>query len=190
MTRTILLAATLLWPALQAQDNRLPVPDEAAQKKAEETIREVFAEQYAKKDKDARVALAGTLIGKANETKDDNAARYVMLREARDVAAGVGRIDYAFAAIDLAAKLYRIDAFAEKKDTVDRAARAVRDPIDLSWVLAGLMYLAGEAIGRDDYDTASDLLSQAGKLAKKTKNPALPARVKKLRKDARTIETE
>src|SRR5437773_12297824 len=62
------------------------VPDEPSQVKAERMVREVFARDYAEHMPPQRVALAQKMIQQANETADDPAARFVLLREARDLA--------------------------------------------------------------------------------------------------------
>src|SRR5947208_2899208 len=66
------------------------VPDEPSQARAERMVREVFATDYASHAPAARVALAHRMIQQANDTADDPAARFVLLREARDLASSAG----------------------------------------------------------------------------------------------------
>jgi len=66
------------------------VPDEPSQARAQRLVREVYAKELASKDVGERRALAQKMIAAAMESGDDSAARFVLLKEARDVAAGAG----------------------------------------------------------------------------------------------------
>jgi hypothetical protein len=84
----VFLAILLLSTAQPA--DRLPVPDQASQLKAEKTIKDLFRTEYAKKKSADQVELAGKLLKQAEETNDDSTGRFVLLREARDIAARAG----------------------------------------------------------------------------------------------------
>ena len=75
---TLLLAAVLLSIAQGGQEARLPAPDPAAQKQAEKSVREIFAEDYSRKSPAERKLLAKKLLSVAAETKDDPPVRYVL----------------------------------------------------------------------------------------------------------------
>src|SRR5687768_3612025 len=79
-----LSAAPATRPALQH------VPDEPSQARAERMVREVYAKELASKDLFERRALAQKLIAAAMETNDDPAARFVLLKEAREVSVTAG----------------------------------------------------------------------------------------------------
>src|SRR5687767_38462 len=68
----------------------LHVPDDPSQAKAERMVREVYAKEYATSDPAARRALAGRMLRQAMDSGNDAAARFVLLREARDIAASAG----------------------------------------------------------------------------------------------------
>src|SRR5436190_670074 len=85
------------------------VPDEPSQAKAERMVREVFGSQITSKDPSERRAVAQKMVVAAGESADDAAARFVLLREARDVAAGAGDAYVARRAIALMGKSYAVD---------------------------------------------------------------------------------
>src|SRR5437667_544716 len=76
-----------------------PVPNADQQKAEEKSVREVFKDEFAKTSPTDRLALVKKLIEQSLETKDDPPVRYVLLREARDLAAALGNADLAFRAI-------------------------------------------------------------------------------------------
>src|SRR6516164_3725658 len=80
---------------------KAPLPPKAAQDKALKLVLEVFQEDLAAaKEPAARVKLAAELLQQARETKDDQALRYVLLQQARDLAAEGSDANLAFSAID------------------------------------------------------------------------------------------
>src|SRR5947209_4704263 len=93
------LAFTLTLHAGQP-GQQAPVPTTPAQQKAEALVKEVYEAEYAKaqKDNDAKKQLATTLLQEGRLTDDDLAAKYVLFREARDLAAQVGDVPTALQA--------------------------------------------------------------------------------------------
>src|SRR5437870_1172087 len=71
-------------------DERAAVPPGPDLEKAQATVRELFKAEFAKTKTTDRIALAAKLFHQALDTKDDPAAKYVLLREARDLAAKAG----------------------------------------------------------------------------------------------------
>src|SRR5437667_4303042 len=75
------------------------VPDGATRREAEKMIRDVFNDEYAKKDRADRLALARKLLAQEAETKDDPAARFVLFSQASELSAQAGDVVMAFRAI-------------------------------------------------------------------------------------------
>src|SRR5262245_60920295 len=113
----MLLVVSLLLAALQ--DSRLPPPDAAAQKNAEKLVRDIFKDEYNRKDAVSRRALAQKLIKQAGETADDPTSRFVLLSEARDLAADGGDVRTALAAAQQLAKTYAVDPAGAKRAVLD-----------------------------------------------------------------------
>src|SRR5205823_4609513 len=99
-------------PGDQPARKKLPVPDKAGQLKAHKLVQEVYGEDYAKAREDP-VALAGlarTLLQEARDTTDDAAARYVLYREAAQLAAQAGDVQTALQAVEEAAQEFTVPA--------------------------------------------------------------------------------
>src|ERR1700730_10299006 len=70
---------------------RLPIPAKKELVKAEELVRDIFKEEIDKaKDAETRTKLAIYLLQQGDESSEDAAARYVLYREARDLAIKAG----------------------------------------------------------------------------------------------------
>src|SRR5579863_9872177 len=79
--------ALFLWALLQAGSPSplAPVPDPAAQKEIEKTLRDIFKAEYQKRAPADRLALAEKLKEQAQGSKDDPPTQYVLGSEARDL---------------------------------------------------------------------------------------------------------
>src|SRR5437868_3206159 len=102
MTRLIALAICVGAGLLAAATaGALPAPpDAAAQEKSQKLVRDLFKDAYARTAPADRLALAKALRKEAEGTSADPAGKFVLLREARDVAAGAGDFAAAMEAVD------------------------------------------------------------------------------------------
>lgn len=87
----------------------LPVPKSLEQGRVDRPLREKFKTEFASRDPQARGAL-GRKLREAADKETDPTARFVMLREARDLAVDAGDFSYAMAVIDDIAATFAIDA--------------------------------------------------------------------------------
>src|SRR5687768_14385034 len=102
----------------------VPVPGPAAQAKALAAVKATFAAEYRKTRRQDRVDLAAQLLHQVAEPGNDDAARYVLLREARDIAAAAGDVATALAAVDVAAVVFEgIDPVALKLEALSIASK-------------------------------------------------------------------
>src|SRR5437667_417142 len=123
---SLLLASFLVLPdaaradeiRVEPQEKKLDIPDDAAVKEAEKTIRSLFKDDYAKRSPADRGALAKNLLKQAMDTKDENAARYVLFRESQDLAARIGEIETAFRAIDEMCRIYATNSLILKNSAL------------------------------------------------------------------------
>src|SRR6187549_3466884 len=116
--------------ALAPQQNRLPVPGSAAQKKAETLLKEIFKDEYGRKAPADRLALARTMMKQASETSDDVAARYVMLRESKDLALQGNDWDLSLKAADAIGKAFEEDVLSMKAAILSTASRGTKIPAE------------------------------------------------------------
>src|SRR5438876_7307597 len=129
------------WPEHE-QDKKLPVPDASAQKQAEKLIRDIFKDDYAKKGLAERTALARKMLDQAIETKDDPTSRYVLLREARDLAGQSAELDLAFKAVDQIAADFEGEVVSMKVAVVSSAAKAAKTPEEFQKLARSFLTLA------------------------------------------------
>src|SRR5262249_56077158 len=77
-----------------AQEKKRAVPPAAAQAKVGRLIQELYQDELAKAAKDpaAKLRLAQTLLQEGKDTGDDAAGRYVLFKEAHQLAAEAGDV--------------------------------------------------------------------------------------------------
>ncbi|MEO2036503.1 MAG: prenyltransferase/squalene oxidase repeat-containing protein [Planctomycetaceae bacterium] len=93
-----------------AQQAKSPVPGAAELKEAKELIRDVYKDDFAKATSPkGKVELANKLLNEAIQTNDDPTGRFVLLNEARQVAAEAVDPSLAMKAVELIAGHFEID---------------------------------------------------------------------------------
>jgi hypothetical protein len=164
--------------AAEETASRLPIPDEAAQKVAFSIVSEAYEAEFANsKTPISRKDLAEKLIQDAGATNDDDAGRYVLLRVARDIAAGQGDIQTAFKAIDDLSAVFSIDELQTKADAALIAAKATKSPAEHLECAVSLAALMDDAVAVDRYDIAKPLAVLAVTSASKGKDADVLKRV-------------
>jgi hypothetical protein len=158
-----------------------PIPDADAQKKAEALVKEIFQAEYAKASASKvpadKAMLASKLLDQAAETKDDPVARFVLLREARDLGTEGVAPSLAFGAIDTMAKSYQVNAL-EMKTAVLASIEARFATGTVAWPIAkSALALIDVAVDADDYAAAARLEKIASASAKAAKDEWLAQRV-------------
>jgi hypothetical protein len=186
------LAAPFVFVALaMVQANqKLPPPDEAAQAKAEKQIKEVFREDYAKSKPADLKALFAKLLKQARETTDDPAARYVLFREAADLAAHAGDAVTAIQVVGEWARSFAIDERLMKSEKLLAANKAAGSNTDLKNVADAALTLVEEAVTADDYATALRLIVAAHDAAKHGSHSALAKQIEARSIDLKAMERE
>ena len=114
--------------SLLAEDTRKPAPVPLEQESAEEAIRELYAKQFGSKDLETRRALAKKLLSEADLERDD-VARFVLLKNARDLGREVGDFGVAFRAIEEMARDYRLEELTLKREVLEGASTSKLDLI-------------------------------------------------------------
>lgn len=162
----------------QRPSDGLPIPEEAAQAKALDLIREVYAADYAAaKTSDKKADLARKMIQKATESKDDPASCFVLLRVARDLAVQAGQADVAFQAIDALLRSYQIDAHAMKVDALTNAAKLASKPEQHEIIAQLAQQIMEEAVASDNFGEASQLGEMALASARESKKRELQKQI-------------
>lgn len=187
MLRWIAILALLLGTLPQ---DKAPEPDANAQKEKLKTVKDLFKDEYAKKTPADQAALAKTLLNRGGEMKDDPVAYYVMLREARDLAAGSGDIETALHAVDEIAKAFTVQPAALKLAALAKASAASKDAEVHRAIARAYLALVAEAVRSDDYDSAVAAVGKAEASAKAAQDPVLPGKALELQKDLPGLKSE
>jgi hypothetical protein len=153
----IVIVASALGSAAQPAQ-RQPIPDALSQAKAEKTIKEIFAADYAMKKPTDQVELARKLLRVAEETADDPVGQYVMLREACALAARNGSIDLASAAAAVWVKRFAISPSSAKLHLLKAIDLAPVTPAIAKSVFELATVATDEAVQEDEYPRAAEIL--------------------------------
>ncbi len=167
---------------------RAAVPPAARLRSAEQLIREINKDDFAKQSADGGKVLAQKLLQQASDAKDDLAAQYVLLRESGAAAAQSGDFDTALNAIDALAKTFDVDGHAMKADALSKAGTAVKTPEDAKAFAIAALAAIDDAIAADNYSSAIKMLSVAEAAARQSQKAPLAARVQARSKDARALQ--
>lgn len=168
-----LLALVFLTSLACGAEARLPEPTREEQQAAEKTVKETFADQYAKRTPDDQSMLALKLLAAGSATKDDPKAQYVLFREARDVAVKAGDAATAMAAVDQLAERFDVDQLDMAVKTLGALRSAARTPeVNKAVAETALERLKG-ALAKDSYDAALRLAEIACATARVSGDTAL-----------------
>jgi hypothetical protein len=172
------VAILILAGAADAQDPaetalKAPIPDEASVKKAETELRELLKADYKSSDPSDRRALAKKLLDAANKEDLDVPIRYVMLREAADLAAQGEDLGTSFVAVDRLAARFEVEPFSLKADALSAARKAARRTDVLSRISTTGIRISREARVADRVDAAQRAVKEAEISAKGAKDASL-----------------
>jgi hypothetical protein len=146
---------------------KAPVPAGDALATAENVVQDVHRADYAKRKPAQMRTLAARLFQEGLDTRDKDAVRFVLFREARDLAADAGDLGLALAAIRELARHYAVDALAIKAMTLERLERAATTSSGHRLVVETVLGAVEEALGADRYDDAGRLVKIAEATAPK-----------------------
>jgi hypothetical protein len=146
------------------------VPDDDSIAKATRLIKKTFAQEYfSATTLPQRSALAQKLLKEAQDTIDNSPVRYVLLTEARDLAAKSADAPTACHAIDFLAQFYGVAPGEMTVAALSTASRIALTPQNQESLTRSALSAADQALSRDDYDLAARLAALAQAAALKTK---------------------
>lgn len=154
-------------PAGVQQPRRAAVPDDATIEKNQELVRnELFRDEYAlAKNAHAKQQLAQRLLEKAEQTRDDPGSRYVLLQEARRLAADAGAIDVLLRALDALADQFEVDGLALRAESMAEAGKNVSAPDGRTQLATAALEAAEACMAESRFSEARVLLGTARNLA-------------------------
>lgn len=180
MRPLVLLSALLITGLVHGQEptKRTSPPTGAALAKAEKLVADIFKDDIAQaKDAESKTKLAGYLIQQAKENRDDAASRFVLFRQARDLAAQAGDIHLAMAATDDWTRDFDLPIAETRATTFQILAASPLTPEAGKTLLEAVMPVIHEAVENDQYEAAIELAKVAEAAAKKAKSLSLVASV-------------
>ena len=168
----VLLAVTPLW-AVEA-GSKAPVPDVNSQNEAKKLVKEAYWDEYeSAKTPDQKKAFANKLLAKADENKKDLTAKFVLLKLAKDIAAGAADGHTAFQAIDEMDRSFQIDAVELKVDVLAKFAAMAQTPEKHKSLAEKAAALIPDAVANGNPDVMNRLRDLALDEAKKSNQKAL-----------------
>jgi hypothetical protein len=155
-------------------DKLPPAPQGAKLKEAEEAIKKEYRRLYSRADVQSyQKELAAKLMAAAGNEADDEVKRFVMFREARDLAATAGDLRMATAAIEKMAGFYEVDLLKMKIEMLRKAAAGAKGPQQYRDVVLLCLNLADEARRTRRTSDAKEALAIAAEAARNSKSRAL-----------------
>ena len=188
--RVLLVAFLLCRSAIPQDDKRPAVPDAAALKDAEKTIRDLFKDEYARRAPADRLALAKKLFEQGLQTRDDAGAKYVLLREAQDLAAQAGNIDLAVQIIGEWSKAFQVDGPALNNQALAAAGQNAKTPEECKALASLSLKLVADALAAEDYEGATKLVGTAAAVAKRSKDIPLISRINARTKEVADLKSK
>jgi hypothetical protein len=144
---------------------REPVPDEVTLSEARERVRDVYRADFAQQKLEERRDLAAKLFRLGQRPKETTAFRFALLREARDLAAGLPDPALVVQVVDEIAKIYTVNVAALKAEGLATATKAARTAQAYKAVADTALAAADEAARIDDYAAAFQLTGIAADCA-------------------------
>jgi hypothetical protein len=157
MTGLVWFICCAAWtPHAHAEDHALGVPDTQSIDKAKAFIKRTYSEEYAAaRTPQQRAALAARLLREGVQTKDNPPARYVLLCEARDLAARSGDATTACRSIEHLARHYGVAPGEMALSALSEVSRTALTSAAYEALARCAMAAVDQAILRDEYDLAS-----------------------------------
>jgi formylglycine-generating enzyme required for sulfatase activity len=153
-----------------AAQPKTPVPDTQAQQTAKKAAGELFAERFTQAKTTAeKTVLATDMMDAAGKVQAGSADQYVLLKIARDVAAGTGDAATALQAVERLIEQFDEPAAKLIGDTLLTAARQATTSAQHKAVAEAALSIAGKLSDADQYETALRLCEAARSSAQRAK---------------------
>lgn len=157
---------------------RLPVPGADAQKAALDLIKDVFSSEYAVRSPEGRRALATKMLAQVAET-DEAVSQFVLLSEARAMAAAGGDIGRALDACDELTKRFAVGATGERTATLELLLPSAKSPEAARELSNEAVSTLEQSIKVGDFEAAVQCAAIAEKTGIKAKDIAALTAIRK-----------
>jgi hypothetical protein len=172
----------------QGQDARLPVPTSARQGPVQFKLKTDYKVEYARREAADQLALAHAFLKEAAQPGVDPVRRYVLLREARELAVNGSDLHVAFDAIDEMARDFAIDGSELKVTAMSGAVgRSRAPPIQM---LDQYLAIAEHALTDGDIQMAYQASRLSTKIARESKDATAQSRAKQMELNVNEINRQ
>jgi hypothetical protein len=170
----LVVLVALAGTAAALAQGKAPVPDAAAQDRAQGLLRDVYGSEYdAARTSKQKTELASKLLERAAKSKADPASHFVLLRVAKDVAVLAADAETALEAVDRIVATYDVDAMDMRLDCARRLAEAAKLSSQHGAVAEQAYALVDAALAEDEFKAATQLGEIARESARKARDYAL-----------------
>src|SRR6185437_7250577 len=159
---SLCMSASSIAAESPAPQEVLPVPKALEQGKFDRPLREKYKAEFASRDANERGALGRKLREMADGEKDP-AARFVLLKEARDLAIDAGDLSYCMEIIEVMGKVFMIDPAEMKASSLSLALDKSR--ADPETLFNSYLKVADDYLATWDLDLAGRSAYMASKVA-------------------------
>jgi WD40 repeat protein len=173
-----------------AANGSLAPPEPATQATVLRRIKELFKEEYAQRKPEGKKALAAKLLEQGADPQNPYEARFVLLREARDLASESADAEIAWQAIDEMARSFKIAVPEMKLAALAAAVPQARTPDEGRTLALMALALMERAVTLDEYEPATSAIALGVTAARKSQEPALVTRVQSRGEEIREIKRE
>lgn len=150
------------------------IPEPSAQEAMRDEIRRIFQQEYAAASTpEAKRSLAELLVKQALDTSGDPVAYYVLLAEARDLAADAGDSRTFLQALVALSRKFPIDWVTMAAEGLEQAARRSRPPAANAALARAALKLVDGALRDDQYPQAQMLATAGRDMARKAADAEL-----------------
>lgn len=187
---TLALLLVTVAPLLAEPDEREKVPDAKEQEKALAVVKDLFKDEFAKKKAADMLDLSEKLYKQGLETKDDQASRYVLLRESMNLGAAAGDMDQALKGAEELSKNFQVSGPELKATLYEKAVANLKTGEAGRTLAEDILQVINEAIAIDDFDTVDRLVKSGTDAAKKAKALTVVSTLTARGKDATKLREE
>jgi hypothetical protein len=188
--RRLILAIICLPAVVLAQTERAKVPDDPAQNRVETTLKQIYKIEYAYANPADRRAFARKLQQQSQDPKSDIATKFVLLREARDVAASAGDVQLALRIVEDMDRSFVIAAREHKATVLNLASRSIDSVESAAVYISAGIALMQEYSSVGDYAAAGKLAHPITTMAAQTRNPHIISGVRNRISQLRDAQVE
>ncbi len=177
--------------AVSAPQVRVAVPDDAAQQKALQQLKDVLKEDFANlKGPETQLALAQKLQKMAMETTNDPASQFTMFRQALDLAIKCCDVGLTTSLMEALVASYEVDPSELRQKTFTQLARTAKTPDDRAAIAKTALDQAEQAMKDGHPDATVALCTTATNLAAAVKDTALRDQAKELGERAKRFQKD